>query len=410
VIMALLEVDGLTVRFTTYEGEVHAVEDVSYSVNEGEFFGLVGETGCGKSVSALSLLDLLATNGRVESGSANFEGKELIGLPEKELRRLRGDAIAYIFQEPLAALNPVLTVSRQITEVLLAHRLEELVHMALGDNSHPYLCRLLRLLFLCPNRKTRKYVIRLARMIRGSVGPGPRIFARCLLKLLLKVSDHRAWRLFELPLLGKWFNSRLQPYADALIEGALAEVGLPDPTGIAKRYPHELSGGMAQRVMVAMALAGHPRLLIADEPTTALDVTIQAQFLDLLREIQSKRRFSVLLITHNLGVVRRLCHRVAVMYAGQIIEQAPVEALFNAPHHPYTRGLLAALPKLKGRKGELTTLPGAVPDLLEPPMGCRFAPRCSHAIEVCAREAPPLREVGDGHSYYCHLDKGGRDG
>ena len=370
--MTLLEVEGLTTRFTTYEGEVHAVDEVSFRVDEGEFFGLVGETGCGKSVTALSLLGLLAGNGRVEGGSVRLEGREIIGLPERELRHLRGHTVAYIFQEPIAALNPVHTISRQITEVLLAHRLDELAASAM--------------------EATGSYLVRF------------------ILRRLRRIPEHHAWIVFGLPLLGRWLHHCLKPQSDRLIHEALAEVGLPDPDGIARRYPHELSGGMAQRVMVAMALAGHPRLLIADEPTTALDVTIQAQFLDLLREIQTRRRFSVLLITHNLGVVRQLCHRVAVMYAGQIIEQAPVATLFERPHHPYTRGLLAALPKLKGQTGELTTLPGAVPDLLSPAMGCRFAPRCKHALEVCEKEAPPLRHINGSHSYLCHLDGGGRDG
>ena len=397
--MTLLEVEGLMTRFSTYEGEVHAVEGVSFKVDEEEFFGLVGETGCGKSVTALSLLGLLAGNGRVEAGSVRFEGRELIGLSETDLRYLRGDRVAYIFQEPIAALNPVHTISRQITEVLLAHRLDELVAAYEMDRPHTVTGFFLRRLvdrnlndrFQDHYHRTGSYLIRF------------------ILRRLIHFNRERSWMILELPFLGRWLQHRLQPYANIIINEALAEVGLPDPEGIARRYPHELSGGMAQRVMVAMALAGHPRLLIADEPTTALDVTIQAQFLDLLREIQTKRRFSVLLITHNLGVVRQLCHRVAVMYAGQIIERASVTQLFDRPHHPYTRGLLAALPKLKGQTGELTTLPGAVPDLLSPAQGCRFAPRCKFAHEACESRAPPLRHVDADHSYLCHLDGGGRD-
>ena len=398
--MAQLEVNGLTTRFTTYEGKVHAVDDVSFQVDEGEFFGLVGETGCGKSVTALSLLGLLAGNGRVEAGSVRFEGQELIGLPEKELRHLRGDTVAYIFQEPIAALNPVHTISRQITEVLLAHRLEELVAAYEQERPRTFTGFLLRRLV------DRSLADRMGRFYHRTSS----YLARYILRRLIRFNGERSWMIMELPLLGRWLRLHLQPHADIIIHEALAEVGLPDPTGIARRFPHELSGGMAQRVMVAMALAGHPHLLIADEPTTALDVTIQAQFLDLLREIQTKRRFSVLLITHNLGVVRQLCHRVAVMYAGKIIERAPVTELFERPHHPYTRGLLAALPKLKGLTGELTTLPGAVPDLLSPAVGCRFAPRCEHAHEACESRAPPLRHVNDDHSYLCHLEGGGQDG
>ena len=313
--MALLQVQGLRASFSTPLGEARAVDDVSFEVGAGEVVGLVGESGCGKTVTALSVLGLLsAPAGRILPGSSiRFEGRELVGLPESRLRRIRGDRIAMIFQEPMTSLNPVLPVGEQVSEVLRAHR---------------------------------------------------------------KVGRREA-----------------RAQAEALLE----EVGIPDPSGRYGQYPHQLSGGMRQRVMLASALACEPDLLIADEPTTALDVTTQAEILARLLEIRTKRGMSILLITHDLGVVAESCDRVMVMYAGQVVEAAHVQDLFLSPRHPYTRALLDSLPRL-GDPRRLTPIPGVVPEARDWPSGCRFAPRCEHAWDRCHASAPPPEQVGKGGS------------
>ncbi len=310
----MLRVENLVTRFHTYDGVVRALEGVSFEVHEGEIFGLVGETGCGKSVTTYSTLQLLPSTGRVHSGRITLSGESLLDASESRMREVRGGEIAMIFQDPLSALNPVMRVGDQIAESV-------------------------------------------------------------------------------------WLHDDL-PDADAVaarVEEVLGEVRMPDPAGAARAFPHELSGGMQQRVMIAMALAGRPKMLIADEPTTALDVTIQSQVLQLLRQLKQEAGLTVLLITHDLGVVAELCDRVAVMYAGTIVETAPVEELFSDPKHPYTEGLLAALP---GASETLAPVPGRVPDLLAPPSGCRFHPRCPLAVDRCRAEAPELR--GDTRQVACH--------
>ena len=310
----MLRVENLVTRFHTYDGVVRALEGVSFEVREGEIFGLVGETGCGKSVTTYSTLRLLPSTGRVHSGRITLSGESLLDASESRMREVRGGEIAMIFQDPLSALNPVMRVGDQIAESV-------------------------------------------------------------------------------------WLHDDL-PDAEAVaarVEEVLGEVRMPDPSGAARAFPHELSGGMQQRVMIAMALAGRPKMLIADEPTTALDVTIQSQVLQLLRQLKQEAGLTVLLITHDLGVVAELCDRVAVMYAGTIVETAPVEELFSDPKHPYTQGLLAALP---GASETLAPVPGRVPDLLAPPSGCRFHPRCPLAVDRCRAEAPELR--GDTRQVACH--------
>ena len=310
----MLRVENLVTRFHTYDGVVRALEGVSFEVREGEIFGLVGETGCGKSVTTYSTLRLLPSTGRVHSGRITFAGESLLDARESRMREVRGGEIAMIFQDPLSALNPVMRVGDQIAESV-------------------------------------------------------------------------------------WLHDDL-PDAEAVaarVEEVLGEVRMPDPAGAARAFPHELSGGMQQRVMIAMALAGRPKMLIADEPTTALDVTIQSQVLQLLRQLKQEAGLTVLLITHDLGVVAELCDRVAVMYAGTIVETAPVAELFGNPRHPYTQGLLAALP---GTSDTLAPIPGRVPDLLNPPSGCRFHPRCPLAVDRCRAEAPELR--GDARQVACH--------
>ena len=310
----MLRVENLVTRFHTYDGVVRALEGVSFEVREGEIFGLVGETGCGKSVTTYSTLRLLPSTGRVHSGRITLAGESLLDASESRMREVRGGEIAMIFQDPLSALNPVMRVGDQIAESVWLH-----------DD----------------------------------------------------LPDAKA--------------------VAARVEEVLGQVRMPDPAGAMRAFPHELSGGMQQRVMIAMALAGRPKMLIADEPTTALDVTIQSQVLQLLRQLKQEAGLTVLLITHDLGVVAELCDRVAVMYAGTIVETAPVAELFGNPRHPYTQGLLAALP---GTSDTLAPIPGRVPDLLNPPSGCRFHPRCSLAVDRCRAEAPELR--GDARQVACH--------
>jgi len=322
----LLEVDDLKTYFFTRDGVVRAVDGVSFSVERGETLAIVGESGCGKSVTSLSILRLIASPpGRTVAGRVLFEGHDLLELPDPEMRRIRGNAISMIFQEPMTSLNPVLTIGRQIAEVLMLHR-------GLGRED----------------------------------------------------AMRRAVEMLKL-------------------------VHMPEPERRVEQYPHELSGGMRQRVMIAMALACEPRLLIADEPTTALDVTIQAQILDLMRELKDRTGAAIVLITHDLGVVAEMAQRVLVMYAGRKVEEAPVAALFAHPRHPYTRGLLDSIPKLGSSKVNgakrgvmrLSEIAGTVPSLQEPIVGCAFAPRCTYATSRCRSEYPPLEEKAAGHSVAC---------
>jgi oligopeptide/dipeptide ABC transporter ATP-binding protein len=312
----LLDVTGLKTHFHTRNGVVQAVDGVDLAVHRGEVLGVVGESGCGKSVTSLSILGLVPYPGRVVEGTVTFEGEELTGRSQQELAELRGDRISMIFQQPTSSLNPVFTAGNQIEEVYELHR----------------------------------------------------DFA----------GAERAERAVEM----------------------LRRVGIPDPSRRAKAYPHELSGGMAQRVMIAMALACEPDLLIADEPTTALDVTIQAQILDLMRDLVDESGTAVVLITHDLGVVAEMADRVAVMYAGQIVEEADVVSLFERPRHPYTAGLIGSMPVLGNLRDELATIPGVVPNLVEPAVGCRFAARCQaridHDLAICTEQDPQLLPVADG--------------
>ena len=317
---SVLSVQNLRTYFHTAAGTARSVDGVSFDVDAGETLGVVGESGCGKSVTALSILRLVRPPGRIEEGSRIlFEGQDLLALPERELRGVRGNRVAMIFQEPMTALNPVFTVGDQIAEVPRVHE-----------------------------RTTRR----------------------------------AAW-----------------DRAVAMLEA----VGIPDPARRAREYPHQLSCGMRQRVMIAMALVMNPAVVIADEPTTALDVTIQAQVLELLADMQRRLGTALVLITHDLGVVAEVARRVVVMYAGEVVETATVDALFAAPHHPYTEGLLDAIPRLGERRDALATIPGTVPPATAWPTGCRFRERCPYAWERCEREHPPLYDVGAGHASRCHL-------
>ena len=316
----LLELDTLRTWFYTDTGVARAVDGVSFTVGAGETVGVVGESGCGKSVTALSILRLIRSPGRIEAGSAiRFEGRDLLALGESEMQRVRGNRIAMVFQEPMTALNPVFTIGDQIAEV--------------------------------------------ARIHAG-------------------LSKRDAWR--------------------KAIE-MLALVGIPAPEQRAGEYPHQLSGGMRQRVVIAMALVMNPALVIADEPTTALDVTIQAQILELLADLSKRLGTSILLITHDLGVVAENCARVVVMYAGEVVEEAATVDLFARAHHPYTEGLLGAMPRVGGGTERLATIPGTVPAPTAWPEGCRFRDRCPYSWDRCATEHPPLYRIGDGHTSRCHL-------
>jgi oligopeptide/dipeptide ABC transporter ATP-binding protein len=319
----LLEVKNLKTYFYTEDGVVRAVDGVNFEVYPGEVLGIVGESGCGKSVTSLSIMRLISKPGRVDEGEILLDGEDLLRMPEDEMIKVRGNRISMIFQQPQTALNPVFKVGDQLSEVLN-------VHQDLGKEA----------------------------------------------------GWKRAVQLLKM-------------------------VGVPDPERRAEAYPHELSGGMAQRVMIAMALACVPELLIADEPTTALDVTIQAQILDLMRDLRREMGTSVILITHDLGVVAEMAERVAVMYAGEIVEQTDVNSLFDEPLHPYTQGLIGSIPVLGEIKERLDVIPGSVPNLINLPVGCRFAPRCQarfkYGLNICTEVKPDLTEVKQGHLVRCWL-------
>lgn len=319
----ILEIKNLKTQFFTEAGAVKAVDNVNLVVKRGEVLGLVGESGCGKSVTSLSIMRLVGQPGRIMSGEIIFDDEDLLKIPEKRMVDIRGNRISMIFQQPQSSLNPVFRVGDQLSEAVILHQ----------DVSKD---------------EARERSIELLRM-----------------------------------------------------------VGIPEPESRARAYPHELSGGMAQRVMIAMALACVPELLIADEPTTALDVTIQAQILDLMRNLRTKMDTAIILITHDLGVVAEMCDRVNVMYAGRIVEEAGVVELYRSPKHPYTEALIGSTPVLGQSEKELTTIPGSVPNLINLPEGCKFAPRCQarieHNLERCTEEEPLLKEVAPNHWVRCWL-------
>jgi oligopeptide transport system ATP-binding protein len=316
----LLDVKELKTSFFTYAGEVKAVDGVSFEVEAGDAVAIVGESGCGKSVTAFSIMRLLQHPGKIISGSIDFKGKELTACSEAEMRSIRGNEIGMIFQDPMTSLNPVLSIKRQLTESLVLHK-----------------------------------------------------------EMTAAQATARALELMKL-------------------------VGIPSPEDRLQQYPHQFSGGMRQRVVIAMALSCEPRLLIADEPTTALDVTIQAQILELMKELKRKLDTSIILITHDLGVVAGLCQKVIVMYAGKIVEKGLLHEVYYEPRHPYTWGLLNSVPRLdEDSKQKLVPIWGQPPDLLAPPSGCRFAPRCQYAMRICETEMPPDYRVSDSHQASCWL-------
>ncbi len=317
--MPLLEIKNLKTFFKTKKGIVKAVNDVSYSLEEGKTIGIVGESGSGKSVSAMSILRLLDDNGYIESGSIKFEGRELTDLPMDEMYAIRGNAISVIFQEPMTSLNPVFTVERQLSEPFMIHQ---------GMKK----------------KEAKKNALRM-----------------------------------------------------------LYDVQIPNPEAVMKQYPHQLSGGMRQRVMIAMALACRPKILIADEPTTALDVTIQAQILRLMNDLQKEKGTSIIFITHDLGVINEMADDVAVMYCGQVVEKATARTIFSncKMSHPYTEGLMFSIPRIENVGSRIEPIPGVVPHPLNLPKGCKFAPRCKYCTQKCIDEEPELKDVGDGQLIRC---------
>lgn len=317
----LISIKGLKTNFYTYVGVVKALDGINLDIYKNETLGLVGETGCGKSVTALSIIRLVQwPPGRIDEGSITFEGKDLLKLSNEEMQQIRGNKISMIFQEPMTSFNPVFTIGDQISEVLMLHQ-----------------------------------------------------------KMDKKTAFEKSVEM-------------------------LAFTGIPAPERVAKSYPHELSGGMLQRAMISMALACKPALLIADEPTTALDVTIEAQILELMKDLKTKTGSSILMITHDLGIIAEVCDRVGVMYAGTIVELSGVKDVFACPRHPYTVGLIGSIPKFNQTRGmRLDTIPGSVPNLIYPPEGCRFHPRCSKAMDICKKEKPQMIEIESGHFVACHL-------
>ncbi len=367
----VISVQDLKVHFQAKAGVVEAVDGVSFDVREGETLGLVGETGCGKSVTARSFLGLVPSPPALPpQGSIRFrhrgEGSvvDLLRLDAADMGRIRGNQIAMIFQDPGKALNPALTVRDQLGEVFAIHRSAEVLEGAgVGPDDHDFADHLIR--------------------------RAARLRSRLLERLLLALPPWRSRR------------ANLHAATDDLVVKALAETQIPNPANILGRYPHELSGGMKQRVMIAQALACNPDVLIVDEPTTALDVTVQARIVQLFADLQDRHDTSVLYISHDLSLVRRICDRIAVMYAGRIVEIGPAEEVFNHPKHPYTRGLLAAIPSMASERGELEAIEGTVPELIDPDPGCRFVDRCPHASDMCRADDPSLGAVAPDHAVSC---------
>ncbi len=315
----LIEIDKLKISFDTEEGKVEALDGISFNIQEGTFHGLIGETGCGKSITGMSIMGLLDNNALIEEGQIRYKGRDLLKLTEKQFQNeIRGNEIAMIFQDPSSSLNPVFTVENQVREVV------------------------------------------------------------------------------------RMYSKAAKPQYKKIVIQQLKNVKLPDAEQLIYKYPHQLSGGMKQRLMIAMMLACNPSLLIADEPTTALDVSIQAQFLKVIRDLKEEFNMTVLYITHNLAVVSEICDRVSVMYAGRIVETATVQDLFKDPQHPYTYKLIHSVLGVENTLDELEEIPGSVPKLINPPRGCRFHPRCEERIDICDKQVPQTKEIKPGHTVACH--------
>lgn len=374
-----LRVKDLVVRFYTYEGIVKAVEKANLNLKKGETLGIVGETGSGKSVTALTILALTPLPGKVEGGSIIFKrinGKvdDILKLSEEELVKLRGREISMIFQEPNAALDPLYRVGEQVAEAILSHRLSEMLDRAIES---------------------------LKEELKNGDGGFSSKLQLWAYNEMKKNPDALKLRLVKkLPIIGKIISRKLNQVVRDEIIGLLRLMEIPDPERVVDSYPHELSGGMQQRIVIAIALACSPLLLLADEPTTSLDVTVQAQILDLITRLKERFGASIIYITHDMGVIAEISDRVAVMYAGNVVEVAPVMELFKKPLHPYTKALLEAIPR---PGASFKSIPGTVPNLVNPPSGCRFHPRCSRAMPKCMKEVPELRRITKEHYVACHL-------
>ncbi len=375
----LAEIKNLYLNFYTYDGIVRALDGVDLKIKKGEILGLVGETGCGKSVTSLSMMAMVITPGAIESGEILFntnQGKmDILNLNETELMNVRGGNIAMIFQEPRAALNPVYSVGDQIAETYMHHRKEEMIKTALSE--------------------LQKEVKKATGLKRARIN-----FAISMYERMLKNPKSLRPRLvLKIPIL-RGFQNRMKQIIRRETVELLKVLRIPDPDRVVDMYPHELSGGMAQRVVIAMALTCSPTMLIADEPTTSLDVTVQSQILFLIKELKQQLGSAILYVTHDLGVVAEVCERVAVMYAGNVVEIGDVMTFFKKTYHPYAQALLESIPR-PGRK--FTTIPGTVPSLISPPQGCRFYDRCRYAFEKCPKVKPELVEAEKGHFVACHL-------
>jgi peptide/nickel transport system ATP-binding protein len=429
--LTLVETKDLHTNFYTFEGVVRALNGVSLVVNQGETYGLVGESGCGKSVSVRSMMRIVQAPGRIDSGKIfmflnsedRSKGIEICRRTEAYMESIRGCDISMIFQEPGAALNPVLSISEQIEESYRFHRMDSMLSetvAALRAEREPLrrlsLVRLWKgmqvVLFSRELEGFRRYEKRVHTIDnelyvledRGDAQAQRRKNELNHTRDRVRPRDLLTAIVRRIPLL-RMYRRRLRTTIRAQVIELLRSLGIPNPANVAQRYPHELSGGMQQRIVIAIALACHPTLLIADEPTSNLDVTIQAQIVDLIKVLKKTTISSVLFITHDLGLVAEVCDRVTVMYAGDVSETATVKELFKKPLHPYTQGLLNSVPKAR-QEEELAMIPGAVPNLIHPPSGCRFHPRCPHRMEICSDVKPPLVEHSPGHWVACYLYHG----
>lgn len=404
----LLDIENLYTYFYTEEGVVKAVDGVSFSIKKDEIMGLVGETGCGKSVTALSILQLIRSPGKILGGSITFNGEDLTEKTLNEIRTFRGNKITMIFQDPLNSLNPVLKVGEQISEVFKLHQmdfLKEEKQIAINENN-----KLKQILKEVKN-DFKEIKSRLQENLKIIQNKEERSFDDDMEQNILRENEELTDQkiklqnqITELKFKVKW---RITINDIALRESAkiLKTVGLADAEQLLYRFPHELSGGMRQRIMISMGLACHSQLLICDEPTTALDVTIQAQILELIRELKRKLHNSVLFITHNLGVIYELCDTVAVMYSGNIVEYGSVSNIMESPLHPYTQGLLSAIPRVNRemRGTKLQIIRGMVPNLIYPPSGCRFHPRCKYSMKICLETKPELENISGIRKVACFL-------
>lgn len=455
----LLTIKDLRISFVTRTGKIQALDRVSLEVKKGETLGLVGETGCGKSQTALAVMRLTPEMGVVENGEIWFRSQNLLQNAKNEssiqvrrgririrrdkralrnmnaqMSKIRGNRISMIFQEPMTSLNPVYTIGRQISETLLIHRISELTERVLARNSAraKSLRELAQRLTEGITRSNLQDVLsqyglegiedevwsvlsdskvekskKIAKIEALSQKMTVRVNTRFLqsIKRNNGVVPRRYRALDRVPIVRRRITGALRQEAEAISLGLLRQVGMPNPEKVLRQYPHELSGGMRQRIIIAIAIATRPDLIIADEPTSALDVTVQAEVLDLLRELKKDLKTSVLFISHDLGVIAEVCDRVAVMYAGNVVEVAEVQELFSNPKHPYTKGLKAAIPTFGEKRDTLEVIPGIVPNLANPPKGCRFASRCAYAFDKCT-EAPPWVVLGKGHGVLCWLYEG----